>query len=322
MSNTELDVLEDAGGALEAVARVDVRRRQVDEHVARLQVVRHEDEVVDLHDPVAVARPAVRVAARVLLAAVVEDLRALPARADLARLPEVVLAEPDDPLRRDPLAQPGGDRDRRPRRGSSAGSPSCTVAQRRSGSRPSTLGDPLPREVDRLVLVVVAEREVAHHLEERAVPLGAADLLEVGVLAARAQARLDADDARRRRLLRAQEVRLELLHAGADEQRREVLCGRDQRVAGHAQMPALLVEALERVAQLVRRHRHAATGYVGAVGVELVGARSPRGSSRARGGSAARRASARCRPAARSATASAPRRSAGAGSAARAGRAP
>ena len=33
VSNTELDVLEDAGRSLEAVAGVDVRRRQVDEHV-------------------------------------------------------------------------------------------------------------------------------------------------------------------------------------------------------------------------------------------------------------------------------------------------
>ena len=92
------DALEHAGGPLDAVARVDVRRRERHEHVAGLQVVGHEDEVVDLHDPVAVARPAVRVAAGVLLAAVVEDLGALPARPGLAGLPEVVLAEADDPL--------------------------------------------------------------------------------------------------------------------------------------------------------------------------------------------------------------------------------
>ena len=61
-------------------------------------------------------------------------------------------------------------------------------------------GDELPRDVDGLVLEVVAEREVAEHLEERAVPVGAADVLEVGVLAAGAQHLLDADDALRGRL--------------------------------------------------------------------------------------------------------------------------
>jgi hypothetical protein len=40
-------------------------------------------------------------------------------------------------------------------------------------------GEELPRETDRLGLVVVAEREVAEHLEERAVPAGAPDVLDV-----------------------------------------------------------------------------------------------------------------------------------------------
>ena len=226
-------VLQDACGPLDAVARVDVRRRQLDEDIAGLQVVRHEDEVVDLHDPVAVRRPAVRVAARVLLAAVVEDLRALAARTGLAGLPEVVLAEADDALLRDALAQPGGDRDLvfpEPER-------RVSLVHRRpepAGLEAEDVRHPVPREVDRLVLVVVAEREVAHHLEEAAVAIGAADLLEVRVLAARAQTRLDAHDSLARRLLDAQEVRLELLHAGADEERRDVLGGRDQRVPGHA----------------------------------------------------------------------------------------
>ena len=83
--------------------------------------------------------------------------------------------------------------------------------------------------------------------------VGAADVLEVGVLAAGAEHLLDADDARRRRLAQAEEVRLERLHARDDEERRGVVGRRDQRVRGHAQVPALLVEALEAFAQLGRR---------------------------------------------------------------------
>src|SRR5262249_59620362 len=98
---------------------------------------------------------------------------------------------------------------------------------------------------DGAVLEVVAEREVAHHLEEGARAVVTANVLEVGVLAPRPQARLHADDTVRRRLLRAQEVRLELLHARADEEGRPILRRPDQPVAGHAQMAALLVEALE-----------------------------------------------------------------------------
>ena len=152
------------------------------------QVVLHEDEVVELHEAVAVAAgPAVGLAAAVLGAAVEEDLRAGPAGPGLGGLPEVVLAEPDDPLGRDADALPGLDRD------GVLVEPEQRVALVHGrpeplGVEPHLLGDELPGVVDGLVLEVVAEREVAEHLEERAVPVGAADVLEVGVLAARAQA--------------------------------------------------------------------------------------------------------------------------------------
>ena len=51
-------------------------------------------------------------------------------------------------------------------------------------------GDKLPGERDRFALEVVAEGEVAQHFEEGMVPLGVADLLEVVVLAAGANALL------------------------------------------------------------------------------------------------------------------------------------
>ena len=52
------------------------------------------------------------------------------------------------------------------------------------------LGVELPRPRDRLGLEVVAEAEVAEHLEEREVAVGAADVVEVVVLAAGADALL------------------------------------------------------------------------------------------------------------------------------------
>ena len=51
------------------------------------------------------------------------------------------------------------------------------------GGQSPDLGDQLPGELDRLALEVVAEREVAEHLEEGVVARARADVLEVVVLA-------------------------------------------------------------------------------------------------------------------------------------------
>ena len=250
-----VDALDDAHRALEAETGVDVSRRQPLQNVPGPQVELHEHEVVDLHVAIAVARPAHGVAAGVALAAVVEDLRALPARAGLGRLPEVVLAQPHDPVGRDPDALPRRDRDRilvecEHRVALVHGRPETVCLE------PHHLRDELPRIVDRLVLEVVAEREVSEHLEERAVTFRPADVVEVRVLAACAEARLDAHDPVTWRLPGAEEVRLERLHPGDDEERRGVVVGWDQRVRRHTQMPAFLVERLEALAQLRRRRRH------------------------------------------------------------------
>ena len=86
-----------------------------------------------------------------------------------------------------------------------------------------------PCETDRIRLEVVAEREVAEHLEERQVAASAADVLEVVVLAARPNALL-----RRRRprivaFLEPEERVLELVHAGVGEEQRRVVVGDDGR---------------------------------------------------------------------------------------------
>jgi hypothetical protein len=68
--------------------------------------------------------------------------------------------------------------------------------------------------LDRTFLEVVAEGEVARHLEERVVAGGLADLVDV----AGAHALLHAGRALVRRRLLTEEVRLELHHPRVDEQ--------------------------------------------------------------------------------------------------------
>ena len=91
----------------------------------------------------------------------------------------------------------------------------------------------LPREADRVALEVVAEREVAQHLEERVMPRGVPDLLEIVVLAAGAHALLRRRRAPLavRRVLHAEEDLLELDHPRVDEQQRGIV-GRHERRAG------------------------------------------------------------------------------------------
>ena len=75
------------------------------------------------------------------------------------------------------------------------------------------LGDQVPGEADGVVLEVVAEREIAQHLEERVVAARVADVLQVVVLAACADAFLRSRRARVVALLEPKEDFLELVHA-------------------------------------------------------------------------------------------------------------
>src|SRR4029078_4871951 len=90
-----------------------------------------------------------------------------------------------------------------------------------------------PGELDGPRLEVVPEREVAVHLEERAVPGGLADLVDVEG----AHALLDAGGPAVRRGLLAEEVRLEGHHPGVDEQQVRVVV--QQWRAGDDGVPAL-----------------------------------------------------------------------------------
>ena len=223
-------------------AGVDRRLRQQGAAAVGRLVVLHEDQVPELHEPVAV-----RVVQRATVgaerrAAVDVDLAARAARTGVAHLPEVVLvAEALDALHRhadllvpDRLGLVVAVVDGDPQ-------PVAVDAER--------LGRQLPAPRDDLVLEVVAEAEVAEHLEEHEVSLGAPDVVEVVVLATGAGALLAADGTLVRRHLVADEVRLERHHAGDGEQHRRIV--RDQAGRRHHRVGARREEVDEGVAELI-----------------------------------------------------------------------
>ncbi len=233
-----VDALQEVGDALEAHARVDVLARQRADDVEvllrphRAQLVLHEHEVPELQvavlelgrhlDPVGGLE--LRVGA-VLGSAVVEDLRGRAARTGHAHRPVVLLRTELD----DPLGRQAGHLHPQVQR--------LVVAVQDRGPQPALLesqaavglglGDEVPGELDRTLLEVVTEGEVAAHLEEGAVPRRLPDVLDVG----RADTLLDAHGTGVRRRLLAQEVRLERHHAGVDEQQVRVV--EEQGRRGH-----------------------------------------------------------------------------------------
>ena len=209
------------GDALEPHAGVDRGPRQVEALAGGQLLVLHEHQVPDLDETVAVGfRTAGRAAGNVV-AVVVEDFRARPARAGFAHGPEIVVAGDAQDLF---VGQPGDllpqlegvvvvdiDGDQQP-----------------LGRNREFLGDQLPGKLDGAFLEVVAEREVAEHLEEGVVARGVADIVEVVVLAAGAHAFLRGDGAAVGALFQAGEDVLELHHAGIGEHQRGVVA-RHQR---------------------------------------------------------------------------------------------
>ena len=132
------------------------------------------------------------------------------------------------------------------------------------------LGDQVPGELDRAVLEVVAEREVAEHLEEGVVARGVADIVEVVVLAAGAHAFLRGDGALVGALLEAGEDVLELHHAGVGEHQRRVVA-RHERRRRH-DLVAGLGEVVEKARPDVVDAAHAAADPVAAVAPPIAAA--------------------------------------------------
>ena len=229
------DVLQDRGGPLDAHAGVDVLLRQRRQLAVRMQLELHEDEVPELEEALAAraARLAVGLAAAVLDAPVVVHLRVGAARAGTADRPEVLGPRQEhDPLGRLADLAPVVVRNL------VLAEPQLRIAG--EDAHPEALGielqvleDELPGEVDRAFLEVLAEREVAEHLEEGQVRAVEADLVDVR----RPEALLHGREQRRRRRLPAEEVRHQRLHPGGGQQRGAVV-GRDSGADGRKRGPS------------------------------------------------------------------------------------
>ena len=113
-------------------------------------------------------------------------------------------------------------------------SPLNTVTYSFDGIEPPLLGQQVPRQLDRVLLEVVAEREVAEHLEERVMAQRGPDVVEIVVLAADAHALLRRRGARVVALLAAEEHVLELVHPGVGEQQRRIVAGQQGTAGDHA----------------------------------------------------------------------------------------
>ena len=214
--------LQHRGNALQAHAGVDRRARQVETLAARDLLVLHEDQIPDLDETIAVGiRRAGRAAGNVR-PMIVEDFRARPARPQVAHLPEIVAAGDADDLA---LGQAG---DLLPQ-------VECLIVIDEDGDHQAIdrqlelLGNEIPGELDGTVLEIIAEGEVAEHLEEGMVTRGVTHIVEVVVLAARAHAFLRGGRARIGTLLQAGEDVLELHHAGIGEHEGRVVARHERR---------------------------------------------------------------------------------------------
>ena len=204
-----VDALQHRGRPLQAHARVDVLARQ------RVQIVGRVADAVELreHQVPNLDRAEGRV--EVDFAARAADAVG-PLAGGVGRPEVLVLAQPLQ-------AAPAADGFRRarwppPRRRRDRPWPRAVP-----GVKPShfLLGQELPRPMDRLALEIIAEAEVAQHLEEGVVIGRASDVVDV----AGAQAFLAGRGPRELQLAAAEEVVLELVHARRSEEHRGVPAG-------------------------------------------------------------------------------------------------
>ena len=213
-----------------------------------MKIELHEDEVPELEEPVTVAAGrTIRPIAAVLGAAVVVELGARPARSRRACLPEVLgPGQPSDPVGRDsdPLPPEHGNlvlAEAELRITRKHGGPEAV------GGKSHVLRHEFPREIDRAVLEVVADREVAEHLEEGEMACREAHAIDVRG----PEALLHGGQPWRGRRLQAQEVGLQGLHPRGGEQHGGVVGRRNERGRGQPQM-LLRFEVVEEAAREAR----------------------------------------------------------------------
>ena len=217
------DALQNGGDALQPHAGVNRRLGQVEAGLFVHLLELHEDEIPEFQITVAVFVGRTWRAAGHGWALVKEDFRAIAAGAGRAHGPQIVGVADDAVIAEagDLLPQSAGlfvgrvDRD-----------------QQLVLGQADHLGDEIPGEGDGLFLEVIAEGEIPQHLEESVVAGGIADIVQIVVLAAGADAFLDGGGAGIGPLFGTGEQVLELHHARIGEQQGGIVA-RDQGRGWH-----------------------------------------------------------------------------------------
>jgi hypothetical protein len=241
-----VDVLQDRRESLEAHASIDARFGQRGELAFGVAIELHENEVPDFDVAIALGIRRARRPAGDLRAVIVEDFAARSAGAGLCHLPEVVGGVGRAPVVADAHDALGRDTDFMGPDivgfvvGMVDGDPK--LFRRQS----VYLGEQFPCILDRPGFEVVTERPITEHLEEGVMACGVADVLEIVVLASRAQATLHVRGADITAPIGAEKDILELHHAAVGEQQCRVV-GRNQR-RGRDNGVAVRGEVLEEIA--------------------------------------------------------------------------
>ena len=200
-------------------------------HRAVLELlVLHEDNVPDLDEPVAILFRAARRPAPDVIAMVKKDLRARPARAGRAHLPEIVRrGDTDDPILGYANLLPDF-----------KGFVVRVIHRRVQPALVDTEipGNQFPGEPDRVVLEIIPERKIAQHLEKRVVARGIAHIVQIIVLASGANTFLAGRGALVVAMLHPGEQVLELNHPGIGEHQCRIIA-RYQRRRGNNLVPLL-----------------------------------------------------------------------------------
>ena len=206
-------------------AGIDRRLGQRDPLVGAKLLELHEDEIPDLGETVAILVRAARRATLHGRSVIVENLRTRPAGAHVAHGPEIVgTGDADDAI------------------GGQAGDLAPQIERfivvdihrhrQPIGGQAEILGDQGPSMLDGNVLEIVAEREVAQHLEEGVMAPVVTDIFQIVVLAAGAHDLLRRNGPLIGPLFRAREQVLELHHAGIGEQQGRIVA-RHERTRRH-----------------------------------------------------------------------------------------
>ena len=227
------------GDALEPHARIDGGGGQRRQRAVGAALELHEHVVPDFNFRVGAGAAADEV-----------DLRAAAARTGVAHLPEVVVgAELHDAVGRHELPPDVV--------GFVVARDAVLALEHRDhqllGRHAPDVRQHLPGELDRVGLEVVAEREVAEHLEEGVVAVRRPDVVEVVVLAADAHHLLRGRRPRELALFAPEEHVLELVHPGVGEEQRRVV-PRDERRTGDDAVTVLLEVLEERAPDFVGSH--------------------------------------------------------------------